>query len=281
MAPTRPDDDAAAMRGLVELNNELANTQRELARANADLRALDAEKNRMLGMVAHDLRNPLAVIAGYAETLEAGVVGAVDDVAREMLGHLHGAARRLQTMVDDLVDIAAIEDGVVRLDLAPFDLADVVDDALLLLRHAAVDKDIELRVGVAPATTLVADGPKLQQVVENLVGNAIKYSPRGTTVDVSAERDGGDVLLVVGDEGQGIAHADLPRLFEPFGTTSNRPTGGEASTGLGLAIVQRLVDAHGGTVSVESEVDVGSTFIVELPAAGPSDGAPAQDRDRS
>lgn len=271
-ARERRRGESDAVQQLMALNNELATVERQLAKQNATLERVNDDKDRLLGTVAHDLRNPLAAVIGLAEALRTGRAGEVDDGARHVAERIAVVAGHMGRMVDDLVDLAAVESGRVRLDLEDVAVDALLRDAVELSSFAAADKDIELEVE-APADTVVhADRGKVQQVVQNLVDNAVKYSHSGTTVTVDAAVADDHLVLTVTDEGQGIPADELAELFQPFATTSVRTTGGERSTGLGLAIVRRLVEAHAGSVEVDSTVGVGSAFRVRLPLEGPDRG---------
>jgi two-component system, OmpR family, sensor kinase len=269
-ARERRRGESDAVQELMALNSELATAERKLAKQNVTLERVNEDKDQLLGTVAHDLRNPLAAVIGLSEALSAGRAGDLDDSARHVAERIAVVAGHMRQLVDDLVDLAAVESGRVRLDLEDAAVDALVRDAVEPSYFAAADKDIELVVRTPPDARVHADRGKVQQVVQNLVDNAVKYSHPGTTVTVDAREVDDDLVLTVTDEGQGIPAEELDGLFQPFSTTSVRSTGGERSTGLGLAIVRRLVEAHGGRVSVDSEVDVGSVFRVRLPLGGPA-----------
>ena len=255
---------------LSRVNNELTNLQRELARKNAELQRLSAQKDRFLGMAAHDLRNPLGVILGYADFLQGEMGPELDDRQRRFLEAIESQANFMIQLVEELLDISTIESGEVVLEREEVEVAELVRRNVELNRALAEEKGVaveadtddgELRARVDPS--------KVEQILNNLVTNAVKFSDPGSTVTVRARRDGGELLLEVEDRGQGIPEDERERLFVPFGRTSVKATAGEGSTGLGLAITKRLVDAHGGRIDVESEVGVGSTFRVRLPPEPP------------
>ncbi len=271
-ARERRRGESDAVQELMALNNELATVERQLAKQNVTLERVNEDKDRLLGTVAHDLRNPLAAVIGLAQALSTGRAGEVDDSARHVAERIAVVASHMGRMVDDLVDLAAVESGRVRLDLEDVAVDELLRDAVELSSFAAADKDIELEVEAPTGTVVHADRGKIQQVVQNLVDNAVKFSHSGTTVTVEAAAAGDHLVVTVTDEGQGIPAEELSDLFQPFGTTSVRTTGGERSTGLGLAIVRRLVEAHGGSVEVDSEVGVGSAFRAHLPLDGPGGG---------
>lgn len=247
-----------------ELHNELISLQRKLAKQNAQLQRLNEEKNRLLGMVAHDLRNPLHTVEMACEALSLS--GPLDERQQRLVAAIRESSRVMSTLVASVLDSAAIEAGRVELRLERLDVARAVARAVELQRVLAERKQIAIELDL-PAEGLDAevDPGKLDQILSNLLSNAIKYSPTGTVTTVSLEAAGDQLELRVADQGLGIPEADRPGLFRPFGTTTTRATGGETSTGLGLAIVQRIVQEHRGTIDLESEVGVGTTFRVRLP----------------
>ncbi len=233
------------------------------------LEALNEQKNRFLGMAAHDLRNPLTAISGISNLLASMLEGVLDAEQKELLGHIETSSGFMLELIDDLLDIAAIEEGRIDLLTLDLDLCEVVAGSVARHRHLARAKSIELCFE-PPSTPVVAraDERRLVQVLDNLLSNATKYSPSGTTTTIALGVEGDAVVLSVRDQGPGIAKAEQVRLFEPFERASSRVTGGERSTGLGLAITKKIVEAHGGNVSLESEVGEGSTFEVRLPRPG-------------
>ncbi len=268
VAPPAMRPGEAALEEVSRVNTELTNLQRELASRNAELDRLNERKNQLLGMVAHDLRNPLGTIRGFAELLAWELEDVLDDSGHGMLREIVDSSERLSRMIDDLLDASALEAGELALHLeADVDIASIVAATTRLHRTTAERKAIQLSHAVdADAELLVSGDPvKLGQVISNLLSNAIKYSHRDTTVTVSLGLEGDDVVLRVQDQGQGMKDDDLARLFTAYGTTSVAPTAGERSIGLGLTIVKTIVEGHGGTIEVASTSGVGSTFTVRLP----------------
>jgi len=248
------------------LNNELINLQRELAKKNAELERLNEEKNRFLGIAAHDLRNPLNAIQMYSEFLIDEVGNHLDSEHLEFITIIHDSSEFMLRLVNDLLDVAQIESGKLYLEMLPIDLVTVLEQNVAINRTLAARKNIELALVLnersVPAT---ADKAKLEQVLNNLIGNAVKFSQPHTRVSVSIATDKNEVVISVSDQGPGIPRDELKNLFTPFQRTSVRPTGDEKSTGLGLAIAQRIVRGHKGRIWVESEVGIGTTFYVSIP----------------
>lgn len=267
VARREQDRDAAAYDEISALNNQLVTMQRELAKKNAELERLNELKNRFLGMAAHDLRNPLNIIYNYAEFLHEIADDRLQEDEKTFLEAILESSRFMSELINDLLDVSRIESGRLQLEWQPVKMAPLVERNVQLNRLLASKKDIELELAIAEAglPVLVADPGKLEQVLNNLISNAIKYSLPGSHVKVALEPRDDGILLSVEDEGIGIADEEMDKLFRPFATPAAKGTAGEKSTGLGLVIVRRIVEGHGGEIWVESEVDVGTTFHVWLP----------------
>lgn len=251
---------------LSRTNNELVSLQRELARKNADLARLNAQKSELLGMAAHDLRTPLAAILGYARFMVGQQGAALVQQHRMFLDRIVASAEFMLRLIDDLLDIAQIEAGQLRLRREETDVEPLLRGAAEVA--GALGRPKEIAVSFAcprPLPHLLVDPVKIEQVMNNLLGNAIKFSPPATCVEVRADLCEGELSVAVADQGPGIPPEERDRLFQPFSTTSVRAPGGEKSTGLGLAIAKRIVEAHGGALRVDTEVGRGSTFRFTLP----------------
>ncbi len=273
---TPKPDDKALFEELSRVNNALATLHREMARKNIELERLNQIKNRALGVVAHDLRNPLGVVLSYSTFLESEIGGTLTAQQQEFLVSIREASEFMLRMVRDLLDVSAIEAGELRLERTPTDLAGLVRRTVSRNTIFAARKHIDVEMAPAPdLPPLLIDGGKIEQVMNNLIGNAVKFSHQKTRVDVSLIEGPASVTVAVRDQGQGIPASDLPRLFKPFSRTSVRSTDGEQSTGLGLAIVRNIIEGHGGQIAVESEVNRGSTFSFTLPMTAASASAPA------
>jgi two-component system, OmpR family, sensor kinase len=265
-------DDARIVLALAGLNTELANTQRELARRNAELNGAIKEKNQLLGMAAHDLRNPLGVIVGIVDLLNEELADSLTAENRELFARVLSSSEYMVGLIDDIHDYSKIDAGRLELQLHPVDVAELIRQNLEFNSILANKKGIKLRFeneGVPPPLKL--DSKRIQQVFNNLISNALKFSRGGSTITVTLRGHAAGVTIAIADEGQGIANNELGKLFKPFSSTSTRSTAGEKSTGLGLAIVRRIVEAHGGHIWVESELGRGSIFFVSLPAPAPTE----------
>lgn len=227
----------------------------------------NAAKNKFLGMAAHDLRNPLASIRGLAEFLSDGTVGPLSADQRELVDLIHQASQGMVTLVNDLLDVATIESGELRLQTAPVSLSALVEKSIMLNALESTRKHTRILFDEhAVAPSIVLDAEKIRQVIDNLLSNAVKYSPPGSTVRVSLElKPDGTQRIGVRDQGPGIPDNERDRLFKDFSRLSARPTGGEKSTGLGLAICRKIVEAHQGSILAENNPAGGCEFQVLLP----------------
>jgi two-component system, OmpR family, sensor kinase len=267
-ARDRTNRDEAVYDELSRVNNTLVNLQRELAKKNAELSRLNELKNQFIGMAAHDLRNPLAAIMTYSEFVIDEIGPELGEEYLEFLQIIQNSSTFMLGMINDLLDVSIIESGKLDLNLEAVDLCALAERNVALNSALAQKKDIALsfEAPVEPLPMMLLDAPKIEQVLNNLISNAIKYSYPDSHVRVSLERGDGGVLLSVTDEGQGIPEAEMDKLFRYFGRTSVQTTGGERSTGLGLAIARNIVEGHGGRIWAESVVGQGSTFYVCLSA---------------
>lgn len=271
------EPEADVLEDMTGLNNELIDLQRENARQNARLTRTNEEKERLLSTVAHDLRNPLATSLGYADLLLQGAAGELSDPQKKLVRAIERSSQHMLVLVESLVDWSALTSGQVRLELGDYDLVEQVRNQVELQRVLADAKSITIELRGEASLPVRADRAKMRQVIQNLLGNAIKYSHPWSKIAVAVAREPEHACISFHDEGVGIAREHLPRLFQPFGRSATRGTAGEKSTGLGLAIVRRIVEAHGGRMEVESELGVGSTFTVRLPhRAAPASGTPAR-----
>ena len=240
------------------------------ARSIFELERLNRSKNEFIGIAAHDLRTPLGVIEGWVTLVKDQIESGPIDEKRviEQLDRVQSAAVEMGRLVNDLLDISAIESGQVNLERSRQQLGHFIESSVAVHRPIADRKGIEIVLEKSRTQTdVIVDGGRITEVIENLLSNAIKFTPSGGEVRVSCERVNGDVVTHIRDNGQGLSDDDLKHIFRSFRKLSARPTGGESSTGLGLAIVKKLVEVHGGSVWVRSKKGSGSTFSFALPAA--------------
>ncbi len=233
-----------------------------------ELRTLNDKKNEYLGIVAHDLRNPLTILVGLADLLVMDIRRGLSDSKQAVaeLQKISSVGTQMSQMLHKILDISAIESGRVRMDLQTVDLNQLVFDSAQLHRRAASNKNIELTIENDPdLPTMKIDPLKITSVIDNLLSNAVKYTHPNGRVKVSFEKSTSEVVTHIQDTGQGLNATDLKTVFTSFTRLSAKPTGGEPSTGLGLAIVKKIVEMHGGRVWVVSTPNVGSTFSFSLP----------------
>lgn len=260
----------------VRTHLELKHARDTILRYGQELRRLNEEKDEFMGIAAHDLRNPLGAVTGYAEIIveEAAAVnpGSPASVSRSVAeistcaGRIQDTSRRMVEMVQNLLDANRIERGEMQLRMTPVDLASSLNAVIEPQRARAEAKQQTLHwQDDAGAVSVLADSGVLTQVFENLVSNAVKYSPPGKPIFVRLKKSAGAIRVEVQDEGPGLSAEDQKKLFGKFARLSAKPTGGEHSTGLGLSIVKKMVEAMNGKVWCESDPGRGATFIVEFP----------------
>ncbi len=250
---------------LSRLNNELIDVQREITKKNVELAELNKLKNQFIGMVAHDLRNPLGIILNFIEFLEDEKDNFTQEQF-EFICHIKTLSSFMLNLVSELLDISAIESGSIKLALESFNLVTLISQIIHLNKPFADKKS--MKIVFRPemeSIQLLLDKTKIEQVVTNLLTNAIKYSPEGTTITIEIKKSNTEILISVKDEGQGIVEDELKLFFKPFQRTSSKSTGGEKSTGLGLFIVKKIVEAHKGKIWAKSEPGKGSIFYFTLP----------------
>lgn len=233
-----------------------------------ELLELNTFKNRFLGMAAHDMGSPLSIIKGYMDYLEKGVLGRLSDDEQVITKAMKRACDKMLVLINDLLDVSAIEAGKLQIDAKEVDLIEYLRMNYELNSALARMKDIELKLEVPPdlvGKTVYADPDRIDQVINNLITNAIKFSRRQTTIELGARDLSDQIEIYVSDNGQGICQEEVDSVFSEFQITSTRPTDGEKSTGLGLAIAKHIVESHGGHIRVVSEAGTGSTFSFSLP----------------
>ncbi|MGI5499601.1 HAMP domain-containing sensor histidine kinase [Lentzea sp. CA-135723] len=241
--------------------DEIAGLTRAFNTMAANRAQLEQARKAMVGDVAHELRTPLSNIRGWLEAAEDGV----HDLDPALITLLLKEALVLQHVVDDLQDLAVAEAGSLRLTLERVNVAAALEQVQAAHEARAAQAGVTLSVTADPGLFVRADALRLRQVLDNLVGNALRYVPAGGSVAVDGTRHDDACVITVRDTGAGIAEEDLPHVFDRFwraDKSRSRSTGG---SGLGLAIVRKLVEAHGGTVDVTSTTGIGTTFRVRLP----------------
>ncbi len=257
-------------RRVEERTAELTAANQRLEIQRARLRSANAFKNEILGTVAHDLKNPLAVILGRSEMLdELLAMSPVPlEQASAQLGHIRDSAGRLIGMVETLIAeaLADASDIAIRVDV--LDLSAIVRQVVEANAALAARKAQSITCDLAQGLGVRGDQDRLAEAVDNLVSNAVKYSPSGSAIAVGLRCEGREAVVSVADEGPGLSPEDFGRIFGRFQRLSAKPTGGESSTGLGLSIAKRIVELHGGRLSAENRSGRGTVFTMVLPLAG-------------
>lgn len=253
-------------RELLTLNHELSQLSRELELKNAELARLNALKNQFLGMAAHDLRRPVGLVLTYAEFLREEAQARLAPEQLQYLESIRGATDRMGRLIDDFLDVSLIEAGRFPLELQWVDIPKLLDDARRFADLPAAKRRVTLAMEPEPELPRWrADGPKLEQALTNLLSNAIEYSPPGSRVRAGCRRQGADLLFWVTDQGPGLDDAQKKGLFRAFSGTMRRKSDGERSIGLGLLIAYKIVNGHGGRLTVDSIPGHGATFQFTLP----------------
>jgi signal transduction histidine kinase len=242
---------------------EAESVQRLLAEQNERLRELDGLKDEFISLVSHELRTPLTSIRGYLELLLADDVLA--DEHRRYLGIVDRNSERLLHLVSDLLFLAQVDAGKLAFDLGPVDLEEIVEECVETSLPTARAKGIALIARTEQVPGLEGDRARLAQVLDNLVSNALKFTPSGGRVEVRLKAVDDAAVVEIEDTGLGLATEEQDKLFERFFRSSRAEENAIPGTGLGLAIAKAIVERHGGRIELDSAVDVGTTVRVELP----------------
>jgi signal transduction histidine kinase len=252
---------------LQEQTDSLTRVSAQLAERNERLLELDRLKDEFVATASHELRTPLTSLSGYLEMSLDPAEGPLSPTRENHLRIVQRNADRLTALVDQLLFLARADSHPLELERQPVDLAEILDEAAETARPAAHAKNIDLLVEAEPPRGVLADRPQLVRVVENLVANAVKFTPDGGTVRLGARREGSAAILEVTDSGVGIPSAEQPDLFNRFFRGRSAIEKATPGSGLGLAISQVIAEAHGSTIEVESTPGTGSTFRLALPLA--------------
>jgi two-component system phosphate regulon sensor histidine kinase PhoR len=225
---------------------------------------LEAVRQEFLSNISHELRTPLTSILAFVETLEDGAIEDQEN-NRRFLGVIRRNAERMSSLIADILELSLIESGKVSIEKRPVKVADLSGEVLASLSAKAIDREVELINAVPAEMIWPADPVRLEQMLVNLVDNAIKFNRRGGSVTIAAVRDDETLSISVTDTGEGILPEHLPRIFERFYRIDRARSREIGGTGLGLAIVKHLARLHGGNVSVSSTLNRGTSFYIELP----------------
>ena len=243
---------------------DTVNVERALRERNEALETADKLKIDFVHHVSYELRSPLTNIIGFAHFLGEPSTGPMTEKQREYLGYINTSTNALLAIINDILDLATIDAGAMKLNLGPVDVRKTMVAAAEGIKDRLVKDGLSLQISAAADVgSFVADERRVRQILFNLLANAVNYNRPSGRFDLSARLEEGKLSIVVSDNGIGIAEKDLRQIFEPFyrGHNARFPQG----MGLGLSIARDIVNAHGGTLTAESEVGKGSRFVVSLP----------------
>ncbi|MGE0090299.1 MAG: sensor histidine kinase [Bacteroidales bacterium] len=248
----------------LHLSNELNNLSRELIKKNIELIKLNDLKNQFLGMAAHDIRNPASLISGYCSLFANRNIS--EEKKQQFIEIIKTSGDTILKLINDLLDVSIIESGKLKLYKIETDFNLLIYKNIEQNRYFSAQKSINIELTSSENDLVVSlDPEKINQVLNNYITNAIKYSETNTTIRVNVAKQNNELIVSVKDEGVGIQKDDLSKLYQFFSKTDSRTTAGESSTGLGLAIVKKIITEHSGRVWAESEQGKGSTFYFSLP----------------
>jgi two-component system, NarL family, sensor histidine kinase BarA len=254
------------LRTVNDAQAEILSMNEALAQANAQLQELDRMKDAFLSMITHELRTPLTVISGITEMLSEGIYGELSSEQTKQIAQIGEQAARLRQLVNNLLDLSKMEAGMLKLRRAWLTPLALVETVVEQLRPLAEKSDITLAHNVSPTLPEAnCDSQRIEQVLTNLIANALKFTPPGGAVTVSAQLDYAALRFCVTDTGCGIAPEAQPFIFNKFFQVHSHTEAQAKGTGLGLAIVKHLVELHGGQVGVKSAPGEGSQFCFTLP----------------
>ncbi|MBI5747141.1 MAG: GAF domain-containing sensor histidine kinase [Nitrospirae bacterium] len=270
-------DNASAYFQIAELNEnletkvqertgELAGVNRQLEESNKKLKEFDRLKTMFLSLVSHELRTPLTSIKGFVENMLDGFTGGLNNKQKDYLKRIKSNTDRLTRMINDLLDLSAIESGRIRLSPVELSPSEVAKEVVEQLKPLAAEKNLFIEI-IAPdqAPKIWADQDKLNQIMINLLNNAIKFTPAGGRIRIETGFNDKDSFVCVHDNGVGISPEDLPKIFDPFFQVSRQAEEKVQGSGLGLTITKSLVELHWGKIWVKSEIGCGSEFAFTLP----------------
>ena len=251
---------------LIKANEKLLQMHGEIARKNLELKELNKTKDRFLSIAAHDLRNPIGAVYGFSAILIEDITPKLNEEQNESLRLIKESSEYALNLLNDLLDHSVIDSGELKLTPEKINVIKLIKKCIDYNMIIAHKKSITIDYKIYEEEILLnCDSVKIEQVINNLISNAIKYSKPGSNIKVSVYHTANEVTVSVKDHGEGISESELSKLFQPFQKASSRTTGGERSTGLGLSIVKKIIDSHHGKVSAVSNLGSGSVFSFTLP----------------
>ena len=251
--------------------SQLQSQASELRRLSDEAIQANRHKSEFLANMSHELRTPLNAIIGFSEVLKEQMFGELNDKQSEYAEDIHSSGKHLLSLINDILDLSKIEAGKIDLNITRFSLPLSIENALVLIKERAARHTIEVEHHIDNhLDTIVADERKFRQILINLLGNAIKFTPDGGKVSIVAQKSGDHVTISVADTGKGIPRESLDSIFEAFHQVTDSSSESREGTGLGLSLTKSFVEMHDGRISVESEPGCGSKFTFSLPLVRPS-----------
>lgn len=253
---------------LIEANQQLVSMHREIGKKNKELEKLNDDKIKFLRIAAHDLRNPVSAILSSSMMLLDDAKERFTNTEMEFLSIIQQSSEFVLTLLNQLLDVSVIESGNLNLHLSNINLVSLIKSNIALNKVIAERKSIKINFSCDETEiNLVVDKVKLEQVLNNLISNSVKFSFPNSETNIMLAQNDKQVIIMVVDKGQGIPLEEQSNLFQPFAKTSVQSTGGERNTGLGLSICKKIIEAHNGKIWLDSEPGVGTTFYIALPKA--------------
>jgi len=262
------EDHLRAMRE--QYTTELAAKNQELERRNREIEHANRLKSEFMASMSHELRTPLHTIIGFSELLTEEIEGPLNEKQKRFLGHILRDSSHLLELINEVLDLSKIEAGRLTLQFASFNFSECVQEVLAGIQQRAIAKEIRIEQRAMYDGALYADRLRIKESLYNLLSNAVKFTPERGTVWVESSAHDGSLVITVGDTGVGIPSEEHANIFEKFYQVGNTTAGVREGTGLGLPITKKLVEMHGGRISVKSRPQQGSEFTLTLPLQGPS-----------
>jgi len=253
-----------------QYTTELAAKNQELERRNREIEQANRLKSEFMASMSHELRTPLHTIIGFSELLTEEIEGPLNEKQKRFLGHILRDSSHLLELINEVLDLSKIESGRLALQFTSFNFSECVQEVLAGIQQRAIAKEIRLEQRAMYDGALYADRLRIKEALYNLLSNAVKFTPDRGTVWVESLAHDGFLAVTVGDTGVGIPFEEHANIFEKFYQVGNTTAGVREGTGLGLPITKKLVEMHGGCISVKSQPQQGSEFTLTLPLQGPS-----------